>query len=117
MGNEAGNVTERVTAIAVTIVAASPGVAHTMALSLPQGSTAADALKTAMDRAFLSLTSENSNEVGVFGKRVGASYVLSDGDRIELYRPLTVDPKIARQMRVEKKRRDKDAAAKKQKAG
>jgi uncharacterized protein len=116
MGNEAGNVTERVTAIAVTIVAASPGVAHTMALSLPHSSTAAEALKTAMDRAFPSLTSENSHEVGVFGKRVEASYLLSDGDRIELYRPLTVDPKIARQMRVEKKRRDKEAA-KKQKAG
>ena len=42
--------------------------------------------------------------VGVFGKVVSLDTVVSAGDRIEIYRPLKVDPKLARQRRVEKTR-------------
>lgn len=41
--------------------------------------------------------------VGVWGKVVNATRLVADGDRIEIYRPLTVDPKIARQRRATKK--------------
>lgn len=37
--------------------------------------------------------------VGVWGRAVLSDHMLEDGDRIELYRPLKVDPKIARQER------------------
>lgn len=37
--------------------------------------------------------------VGVWGKKMAASHVLRDLDRIEVYRPLTVDPKVARRER------------------
>lgn len=38
---------------------------------------------------------------GIYGKVVDAeTYVLEDGDRIEVYRPLVVDPKQARRLRV-----------------
>ncbi len=43
---------------------------------------------------------------GVFGKLVPLDAVLHEGDRVEIYRPLIVDPKAARQRRVEKSRRD-----------
>jgi len=33
----------------------------------------------------------------VFGKVTTLDTVLSDGDRIEIYRPLTVDPKTVKQ--------------------
>ena len=36
---------------------------------------------------------------GVWGKPVAADRVLVTGDRLELYRPLTVDPKVARRER------------------
>jgi uncharacterized protein len=42
--------------------------------------------------------------VGVFGKIVALDTVVSAGDRIEIYRALKVDPKLARQRRVEKTR-------------
>jgi putative ubiquitin-RnfH superfamily antitoxin RatB of RatAB toxin-antitoxin module len=39
-------------------------------------------------------------ELGVFGKIVAADYELSDGDRIEIYRPLIADPKEIRRQRA-----------------
>ena len=36
---------------------------------------------------------------GVWGKKVGLTHVLRDQDRLEIYRPLTVDPKVARRER------------------
>ena len=41
----------------------------------------------------------------VFGQRVEADAELRDGDRVELLRPLLVDPKEARRQRVEERRR------------
>ena len=38
-------------------------------------------------------------EVGVFSQRVSLDYRLDTGDRLEVYRPLTVDPKSARKHR------------------
>lgn len=40
------------------------------------------------------------NKVGIFGRRSSLDDVLCDGDRVEIYRPLTVDPKEARRMRA-----------------
>lgn len=40
--------------------------------------------------------------VGIWGKVVEKTVVLQPGDRVELYQPLRIDPKTARQMRVRK---------------
>lgn len=42
--------------------------------------------------------------VGVFGQRIDSpdSYVLAAGERIELYRPLTRDPKDVRRQRAQR---------------
>ncbi|MEY4265765.1 MAG: hypothetical protein RIS90_300 [Pseudomonadota bacterium] len=37
--------------------------------------------------------------VGVWGRKASLAQALRDQDRVELYRPLTVDPKIARRER------------------
>lgn len=42
--------------------------------------------------------------ITVFGRRVRAGYVLSDGDRIELAGPVTADPKADRHQRVARER-------------
>jgi putative ubiquitin-RnfH superfamily antitoxin RatB of RatAB toxin-antitoxin module len=41
-----------------------------------------------------------ANKVGVFGKATQLSATLSEGDRIEIYRPLIADPKEARKKRA-----------------
>ena len=40
--------------------------------------------------------------LGVFGRCVAPEALLRDGDRIELYRPLLIDPKEARRRRAKK---------------
>lgn len=42
--------------------------------------------------------------VGIFGKKCTLQTLLSEGDRIEIYRPLTIDPKVARRLRAQKKK-------------
>ncbi len=39
---------------------------------------------------------------GIFGRHVSPDTVLHSGDRIEIYRPLTADPKEARRRRARK---------------
>lgn len=40
------------------------------------------------------------NKVGIFGKATTLTSPLSEGDRIEIYRPLIADPKEARKKRA-----------------
>ena len=39
-------------------------------------------------------------EVGIFSRRVTLDTILKSGDRIEIYRPLLIDPKEARRLRA-----------------
>jgi putative ubiquitin-RnfH superfamily antitoxin RatB of RatAB toxin-antitoxin module len=41
-------------------------------------------------------------DLGVFGKSIAEDYILVDGDRIEIYRPLIADPKEVRRQRAAK---------------
>ncbi|HEY4370488.1 MAG TPA: RnfH family protein [Burkholderiales bacterium] len=50
--------------------------------------------------------------LGVWGKARDAQSPARAGDRVEIYRPLTADPKAGRNQRVRKKREAKAAAAK-----
>ena len=47
------------------------------------------------------------NRVGIFGRRLPLATPLHDGDRVEIYRPLTADPKETRRRRAEHARRAK----------
>jgi putative ubiquitin-RnfH superfamily antitoxin RatB of RatAB toxin-antitoxin module len=42
----------------------------------------------------------DQQKVGVFGKAAKLDAVLTDGDRVEIYRPLIADPKEARRKRA-----------------
>ncbi|MDP3620028.1 MAG: RnfH family protein [Ramlibacter sp.] len=46
--------------------------------------------------------SEGASDVGIWGRTTGLEAVVTDGDRIEIYRPLRVDPKVARRERFKK---------------
>ncbi len=76
----------------VELVYALPERAEQRTLELPAGATARDALAAA---GFTEV-----HAVGVFGKRVPLDQALREGDRVEIYRPLAVDPKEARRRRA-----------------
>ncbi|HEY3488291.1 MAG TPA: RnfH family protein [Gammaproteobacteria bacterium] len=47
----------------------------------------------------------NINKVGIFGKLVSLQQTLRAGDRIEIYRKLIADPKLARRRRAGRKKK------------
>lgn len=91
--------------IAVEVAYVGPEGQWLLALCLPAGSTARDALEASGLRAKLPAERFEPLKLGVFATPVAPEHVLRDGDRVELYRPLEVDPKDARRARVERKRR------------
>ncbi|MEM1243614.1 MAG: RnfH family protein [Pseudomonadota bacterium] len=42
-------------------------------------------------------------KVGIFAEIVSLDHLLKDGDRVEIYRDLIIDPKQARRLRAKKK--------------
>jgi len=81
-------------ALRVEVVAAFPGKESVVAVSLPEGATVRDALLAA------GLKDEKS--VGIFGAAVTPDTLVADGDRVEVYRPLEIDPKEARRRRAKR---------------
>ena len=72
---------------------------------VPEGSTLAQALNDDEVRAACAvLQSALPPAVGVWGYVVvePSTYILQEGDRVEIYRPLIIDPKAARKARAEK---------------
>ena len=83
--------------IRVEVVCAAPGDVKLVELKLPAGATVRDALDASGMTA--------GGAVGVFGTVVGVQTRLKDGDRVEIYRPLTADPKEQRRRRAAAKKR------------
>lgn len=50
----------------------------------------------------LNLRDHSAYAVGIWGRKTTLNHVLRDLDRIEIYRPLLVDPKVARRERFQK---------------
>jgi len=88
-------------AIRVEVVYALPHGADSVELRLPPGATAADAVRASglVERH----PGMNAQAIGVFGRRVRPETRLADGDRVEIYRPLVLDPKEARRRRARKR--------------
>ena len=87
----------------VLVACAAPRQTQQWSLTLPQGATVADALKACGQGAALSDgCGEGRGRTGVWGRSAGPETVLQDLDRVELYRPLKVDPKVARRERFAK---------------
>ncbi|MGA7817539.1 RnfH family protein [Caballeronia sp.] len=75
------------------------------ALSLAEGATVREAIEASGLLGRFPEIDLDVQKVGVFGKIRQLDAVLADLDRVEIYRPLKFDPKVARQRRVEKGRR------------
>ena len=82
----------------VEVVFARPEGAETVSVELPPGATVRDALAAS---GFQLLKNQ---PMGIFGKRVALEHPLAPGDRVEIYRPLAMDPKEARRRRARVKR-------------
>jgi putative ubiquitin-RnfH superfamily antitoxin RatB of RatAB toxin-antitoxin module len=84
------------TDIHVEVVFARADRQTLIAVTLAHGATVADAIsRSAIAQQF---PAENIDrlQVGVWGHPVERDHVLSDGDRVEIYRKLELDPREAR---------------------
>jgi putative ubiquitin-RnfH superfamily antitoxin RatB of RatAB toxin-antitoxin module len=91
--------------ILIEVVYAEPQRALAKQYRFDAPATIADALRcAAADPDFHGVDVARA-AVGVFGKAASANQALNEGDRVEIYRPLTADPKIARRERAQQQRR------------
>ncbi|HEY3596990.1 MAG TPA: RnfH family protein [Paraburkholderia sp.] len=77
-----------------------------IAIELPEGATVRQAIEASGILQRHPDIDLMKQKVGVFGKLKPLDAVLTEHDRVEIYRPLIFDPKVARQRRVEKTRRE-----------
>lgn len=90
--------------IKVEVAYALPDEQVLLALDLPLGSTVMDAVQASGLATRFPAISQAQTRFGIFGKieKEPASRVLKTGDRVEIYRPLLIDPKEARKARAAK---------------
>ena len=72
-------------------------------VAVPRGATLAEAI-TASGFAQTTGVDVDRLDAGVWSKRASRDRVLDDGDRVELYRPLRLDPMEARRARARARR-------------
>jgi uncharacterized protein len=90
--------------VRIEVAYALPQGAIQRTYELPDASTVRDALRAAgADPAFVGVDLESA-PIGVFGAPARREQPLHPGDRVEIYRPLALDPKAARRARVRQAR-------------
>lgn len=94
--------------IAVEVVYALSHSQTLRALTLPAGSTVAQAIDASGILRLVPEIDLRQNRVGIYGKLAKPDTILRDRDRVEIYRPLLIDPKEARRRRAGKISKDGD---------
>ncbi|MGG2079552.1 RnfH family protein [Lelliottia nimipressuralis] len=88
--------------ITVEVAYALPEKQYLQQVKLDEGATVEEAIRAS---GLLELRSDidlSQNKVGIYSRPVKLADVVSDGDRVEIYRPLIADPKELRRQRAEK---------------
>jgi putative ubiquitin-RnfH superfamily antitoxin RatB of RatAB toxin-antitoxin module len=91
--------------ITVEVAFANPESQRVIELQVRSGAHAREAVKQSDIAAEFPEIDPDHCSLGVFGERVGDDYALMHGDRVEIYRPLRVDPREARRERARRPKR------------
>ena len=75
---------------------ARPGEAHEVDLELRGGANVLDAIRASGAMQGEAAVDISTQAVGIWGRTVALEAELAEGDRVEIYRPLMMDPKEAR---------------------
>lgn len=96
--------------ILVEVAYATPEKQLIKVLSVSEGVTAQEAvLQSGIAEHFEDIDLTRA-KLGVFGKVVSHDHILSASDRVEIYRPLIVDPKQVRKERAARVRKQRGGA-------
>ena len=88
--------------IDIEVAYARPDEQVVLALRVPAGTTAREAIERSGILTQFPEIRLADNPVGVYGRVVDPGRALENGDRVEIYRPLEVDPREARRLLAEK---------------
>ena len=88
----------------ITVAYCAPGVEDISEVKVPRGATVRDAIEAAQIHARRPELVDPP-ETGIWGRRCSLDQPLTEGDRVELYRPLTIDPMEGRRARADLRRR------------
>ena len=91
--------------VRVEVVYALADVQVVLSVSVPAGATVAEAIEASGIRARRPEIDLTRQAIGIFGRQVSLERRLRQDDRIEIYRPLSADPKISRRRRAANRRR------------
>lgn len=80
----------------ISVAYAEPDHQEWIELEAPEGITAEEAVTMSGILEKFPHLDISDKKLGVFGKPVKGDYVLREGDRVEIYRPLKADPKKSR---------------------
>jgi len=112
MVTAAGEVTMQGTQIEVEVVFALPREQRLISLQVPAGTTALEAVRLSGILEQFPVIDLTTASLGIFSRRLDGrsaplaqDYVLQPRDRVEIYRPLLIDPKQARMNRASVARR------------
>ena len=90
--------------IIVEVAYAMPGEQVIISIKVPTKFNVKQAIeKSGIQKKFPSIDL-SKNKVGIFGKKTTLDHVLKNRDRIEIYRPLILDPKEMRRKRAAKEK-------------
>ena len=90
--------------INIEVVYALPNAQTLLKRQVPTGTTVMDAVQASGILEQYAEIDLATNKLGLFGKLTRTDTVLRDRDRIEIYRPLTADPKEVRRKRAEQEK-------------
>ena len=88
--------------ISVEVAYATPDKQLIVKVSVLPNSTVEDAVLASTILEQFPEIDLQKNAVGIFGKRIKLTARLKDKDRVEIYRPLLIDPMEARRLRAMK---------------
>ena len=92
------------TALRVEVAYAAREKQVLIALEVPPGTTVREAIARSGITARIREIVIAPERVGIFGKLVELDALVCDGNRVEIYRPLLIDPKEARRRRGKRRR-------------
>lgn len=86
--------------INIEVAYASKTLQRVIALEVPLHSTVMDAILASSMLSIFPEINLTQQKVGIFGRLCELTEIVKAGDRIEIYRPLLIDPKEARRVRA-----------------
>ncbi|KEA54131.1 hypothetical protein DT73_03830 [Mangrovibacter sp. MFB070] len=87
--------------ITVEVVYALPEKQYLRKVTLTEGATLQQAIEASGLLVLRTDINLEKNKVGIYSRPAKLNDTVQDGDRVEIYRPLTADPKALRRMRAE----------------